>query len=43
MPRIPPPPRFAAFTKTMPIQMSNETPPSTASAFTAVVMSSFTS
>ena len=29
MPRIPPPPRFAAFIMTTPTQMSSEAPPST--------------
>ena len=43
MPRIPPPPRFAAFTMTMPSQTISAMPPATASTFTAVVMSSFIS
>ncbi len=34
---------FAAFIMTTPSQMSSEAPPSTASTFTAMVMSSFTS
>lgn len=42
MPRIPPPPRFAALIIATPNQMSALAAPSTASTFSAFVMSSFT-